>query len=78
MESNVKNFSVYLEKMNAARDYLFNLKDINKNDINKIYLIASDNENLIESGNENILNISLFRNKEFLFLIEKLNTKVSF
>ncbi len=63
-EETTKNYSEYLSLINEAREELFKYEYLNKELINKIYLIASDNEKLIDKNNIKLEGKSLFRNDD--------------
>ncbi len=60
-EETTKNYIEYVSLMNEARDELFKYEYLSKELLNKIYLIASDNEKLIDENNIKLEGKSLFR-----------------
>lgn len=59
-----KEYEKYLDCLNNAREELFKLKVISKEDINKIYLLASNNEKLIDKDNVPLNGKTLFRSTD--------------
>lgn len=55
------DYEKYLFHLSMAREELFKLKSISKDDINRIYLLASNNEKLIDKNNIPLDGKSLFR-----------------
>ncbi len=57
-----KNYDSFVKYLEAAKEYLNNIDgNLTKQDLNKIYSIASNNEKLIAEGNEKLKGNSLFR-----------------
>lgn len=63
-KNTVPNLDQYVESLNEARDYLSSVNRLTKEDINKVYLIASNNEKFIDKDNIPLKGKSLFRTND--------------
>ncbi len=75
---NTKNYDEYFKYYNDARDFLLKLKNIESREIlNKIYLISTNNEKLIDEGNEKLNNKHFFRQNEIFIGNQEIKYKGS-